>query len=310
MDLSIVIVNYNTRDQLRNALVSLYASQTTYRWEILVVDNASGDGSAEMVRETYPQVRLLPLAENLGFTGGNNTALRLLGFRDEPRKATLMPVAQDAEPGAAPPISGPPRYVLLLNPDTEVPPGALDHLIGWMDDRPDVGVVGPKLVLQSGSLDLACRRSFPTPEISFYRLFGLSKIFPKSRRFGKYNLTYLDPDEETEVDSVVGAFMFIRRAALEAAGILDEHFFMYGEDLDLCYRIKQLGWKIVYHPQVQVLHLKRESSRKSPQRTRQEFYRAMRIFYEKHYAQSTPLPLHWMVLGGIALRYRMVQLWS
>ena len=310
MDLSIIIVNYNTRDQLRNALRSLYASHTSYRWEVLVVDNGSGDGSVAMVRQEYPQVQVLALVDNLGFTGGNNTALRLLGFRDKPDDETLTPAEHDTKPGTATPSSETPRYVLLLNPDTEVPADVLDHLVSWMDDRPDVGVVGPKLFLQSGALDLACRRSFPTPEISFYRLFGLSKLFPKSRRFGRYNLTYLDPDEETEVDSVVGAFMFIRRAALEGAGILDEHFFMYGEDLDLCYRIKQLGWKIIYHPQVEVLHLKREASRKSPQRTRLEFYRAMRIFYEKHYAQSTPLPLHWVVLGGIALRYRMVQLLS
>jgi hypothetical protein len=156
-------------------------------------------------------------------------------------------------------------------------------------------------VRADGSLDLACRRSFPTPEVSFYRMVGLSRLFPRSRRFGRYNLTYLEPDQETEVDSVVGAFMMVRRAAIEDAGLLDERFFMYGEDLDWALRIKRAGWKIYYNPRVTVLHHKRASSTGN-QRAHFEFYRAMYLFYQKHYAADTPIWLHWLVVAGIALK--------
>jgi len=170
-----------------------------------------------------------------------------------------------------------------------------------MDADPRIGVAGPKLVLPDGSLDLACRRSFPTPEISAYRMLGLSKLFPHSRRFGRYNMTFLDPDIETEVDSVVGAFMLVRREAIERVGLFDETFWMYGEDLDWAYRIKQAGWKIMYHPSVTVTHVKRAASRQS-RRAQGEFYRAMLIFYRKHYRVTTPWWLHSLILAGLALR--------
>jgi GT2 family glycosyltransferase len=150
-----------------------------------------------------------------------------------------------------------------------------------MDADETIGAAGPKLVLLDGALDLACRRSFPTPEISFYRMAGLSKLFPRSKRFGRYNMTYLDPDTETEVDSVVGAFMLVRRTAIQRVGLFDETFFMYGEDLDWAYRIKQAGWKVMYNPRVTVTHVKRAASRQS-KRAQREFYRAMLIFYRKH----------------------------
>jgi len=165
-----------------------------------------------------------------------------------------------------------------------------------------VGIAGPKLMMADGRLDLACRRSFPTPEVSFYRLSGLSRLFPKSRRFGRYNLTYLDPDQVAEVDSVVGAFMMIRGETLEEVGDLDEGFFLYGEDLDFAYRAKKAGWKVYYNPQVTVLHYKRRSSSQNRKRAQHEFYRAMHLFYRKHYAKTTPLWLHWLVMAGILLR--------
>lgn len=281
LDLGIVIVSWNTRDLLRDCLRSVERSEgVTCR--VIVVDNASADGSAEMVRAGFPQVELIENSDNRGYPAANNQGLRRLGFeRGGPDDA--------------------PRYALALNPDTVLPPDALREMVAYMDADPRAGVAGPKLVLLDGSLDLACRRSFPTPEISFYRMIGLSRLFPRSRRFGRYNLTYLDPDIETEVDSVVGAFMMVRREAIQRAGLFDETFFMYGEDLDWAYRIKQAGWTVKYNPRVTVTHVKRAASRQS-RRAQQEFYRAMLIFYRKHYRPTTPWWLHSLVLTGLALK--------
>lgn len=282
LDLGIVIVNWNTRDLLRDCLRSVAASAgVTLR--VVVVDNASADGSAEMVRAEFPGVALIASPTNDGFPVANNKGLRLLGFERNG--------SDDA-----------PRYALVLNPDTVLPPSALREMVAYMDaGAASVGIAGPKLVLLDGSLDLACRRSFPTPEISFYRMVGLSKLFPRSRRFGRYNLTYLDPGVETEVDSVVGAFMMVRREAIQQAGLFDETFFMYGEDLDWAYRIKQAGWKVMYNPTVTVTHVKRAASRQS-RRAQNEFYRAMLIFYRKHYRSTTPWWLHSLILAGLVLK--------
>jgi GT2 family glycosyltransferase len=180
-------------------------------------------------------------------------------------------------------------------------PNTLADAITYLDENSVVGVLGPKLVLPNGELDLACRRSFPTPEISFYRMLGLSKLFPHSERFGRYNLTYLDPDEIAEVDSVVGAFMLVRTAAIQKVGLLDEQFWMYGEDLDWAKRIKDAGWKVVYNPRLLTLHVKRASSNQS-RKAQVEFYRAMLIFYYKHYRDATPSWLHWLIMLGIGIK--------
>jgi GT2 family glycosyltransferase len=174
-------------------------------------------------------------------------------------------------------------------------------MVRFMDQNPQYGVAGPKLVLADGSLDLACRRGFPTPEVSFYHMIKLARLFPGSRRFARYNMTFLDPDQPTPVDSVVGAFMMVRREAIEAVGLLDETFFMYGEDLDWAYRMRQAGWPAYYYPAVKVLHYKRAAARQSP-RARADFYRAMLIFYRKHYRADTPWWLHTLVLGGLILK--------
>jgi len=174
-----------------------------------------------------------------------------------------------------------------------------------MEAHPQAGAAGPRLVLPNGELDRACRRSFPTLQVSFYRLTGLSFLFPRSRRFGRYNMTYLDPSITTEVDSVVGAFMMVRSEAVRQVGLLDENFFMYGEDLDWAYRIKQAGWKIYYNAGVTVLHYKEASSKDDltiRPRTRYEFYRAMYLFFRKHYAAQTPFWARWLVLAAIVLR--------
>jgi N-acetylglucosaminyl-diphospho-decaprenol L-rhamnosyltransferase len=281
LDLSIVIVNWNTKDLLRGCLTSLYDSDGDFSFETVVVDNCSDDGSAAMVREEFPHVCLIESEINGGYAYANNHGLRCFQA----------------------------RYYLLLNPDTVVPRDALQRMLEFLDTHPEVGIAGPKLVMDDGELDMACRRSFPTPEISFYRLSGLSRLFPKSERFGRYNLTHLDPDQVAEVDSVVGAFMMVRREVVEEVGGLDEEYFMYAEDLDWAFRAKRAGWKVYYYPEVTVLHYKRQSSQQNKDRADYEFWRAMYIFYRKHYAQDTPFWLHYLVLGGLSVlgRGRMLR---
>jgi N-acetylglucosaminyl-diphospho-decaprenol L-rhamnosyltransferase len=284
IDLAIVILNWNTKDLLRKCLQTVFASEGDFAYQVVVVDNASSDGSVEMVRQEFPKAHVIASEINGGYSYGNNLGLRWLGYGDAGK------TRQDA-----------PRYAVLLNSDTEVPPTAFFTMVQFMDARPDVGIAGPKLILPDGSLDKACRRSFPTPLVAFYHFSGLAKAFPKSPRFARYNMTFVDPDQEIEVDSVVGAYMQLRREAINDVGLLDETFFMYGEDLDWAYRVKKAGWKVVYHPEVTVWHIKRASSRKS-QKAQFEFYRAMLIFYRKHYRATTPIWLHGLVLLGLALK--------
>ena len=283
-DIGIVIVNWNTCDFLGRCLETVFASQGDFTYRVLVVDNASEDGSVEMVKPAFPHAEVLVNAANIGYPRANNVGLRHLGFRG------VGDVAADA-----------PRYALLLNPDTELPPDAIYQMMRFMDLRPDTGAAGPKLILMDGSLDKACRRGFPTPMVSFYRYSGLMELFPRNRHFGRYNMTFADENEDLEVDSVMGAYMQVRKETIEKVGLLDETFFMYGEDLDWAYRIKQAGYKIWYHPQVVVHHVKRAASRQS-KRAQLEFWRSMLIFYRKHYRQSTILPVHLMVLTALLMK--------
>ncbi|MCB0170299.1 MAG: glycosyltransferase family 2 protein [Anaerolineae bacterium] len=290
MDLSIIIVNFNTCQLLRDCLTSIYASQGDFSFNVVVIDNCSTDDSAAMVEAEFPQTHLIVSQVNGGFAYANNLGLRWAGFADD----------GSPQPNA-------PRYALLLNPDTILPPTALIGMINFMDGCSAAGATGPKLVLPDGTLDLACRRAFPTPIVSFYRMIGLSKLFPRSRVFGRYNMTFASPDQLLEVDSVVGAFMMVRREAIAQAGLLDETYFMYGEDLDWAYQIKANHWKIFYNPAVTVIHVKRAASRHSS-KAQIEFYRAMDIFYRKFYAASTPFWLHFLVVSGINFRWRTTQL--
>ena len=191
-----------------------------------------------------------------------------------------------------------PRFALLLNPDTVLPPDALTDMLAFMAAHPRAGAAGPKLVRLDGSLDKACRRSFPTPVTSLYHLLKLDRLFPHSPRFARYDLSYLDPNFVTRVDGIVGAFMLVRAEAIIGAGLLDETFFMYGEDLDWAKRITDAGWEVWYNPQVTVLHVKEAASRHS-YRARVEFFRAMTLFYEKHYKATTPFYLDWAIRGGV-----------
>jgi len=278
-DLGIIILSWNTRELLRDCLRSVFASHGPLTYRVCVVDNASVDGSADMVRQEFPEALVIASPVNGGYAAGNNLGLRALGFGPGSIEA--------------------PRFALLLNPDTVVPPDALAQMTAYLEAHPTTGAAGPKLVLLNGELDLACRRSLAL-DAFIYRMLGLSTLFPRSRIFGKYNLTYLSPDVETEVGSVVGAFMLVRREAIAQAGLLDEGYFMYGEDLDWSFAIQRAGWDIRYNPAVTVLHVKRAASRQS-RKAQIAFHEAMLHFFRKHYAAQTPRLLGALVLSGIYL---------
>jgi GT2 family glycosyltransferase/lipopolysaccharide/colanic/teichoic acid biosynthesis glycosyltransferase len=272
MDVSVIIVNYNVRDFLHNALTSIARALQGIASEVFVVDNASDDGSNEMVKKTFPSVHLIPNTTNTGFAAANNQALRL---------------AQG-------------RYLVLINPDTVVQEDTFRSLISFLDSRQNVGLAGCKILNPDGTLQLACRRSFPSPWVAFTKVSGLSSLFPSSRWFAKYNLTYLDPDQMHEVDAVSGSFMMLRREVYEKIGGLDETFFMYGEDLDWCYRAQQAGWKVFYVPVTSIIHYKGESTRRSSIDELREFYRAMKLFVRKHHRGS--LLTGFFIEAGIQLR--------
>jgi GT2 family glycosyltransferase len=270
--LSVIIVNYNVRPFLESALVSVQKAMMGIEGEVIVVDNASDDGSAEMLRQRFPDVRLIVNERNLGFAAANNLALR------------------DS--------SG--NYVLLLNPDTLVQEDTLRVMADFLDNHPEVGLAGCKVLNSDGSFQLACRRSFPTPWVAFTKIAGLSSMFPRLPFFARYNLTYLDPESAYEVDAVSGSFMFVRRKAIETVGGLDEQFFMYGEDLDWCFRIKQEGWKIYYTPATQIIHYKGQSARRSDIDEVKLFYEAMHLFVKKHFKGGGLSPV--ILRAGIAVR--------
>jgi GT2 family glycosyltransferase len=307
--LAVVIVNYNTRDLLAQCLESLAANDCRCPPTVFVVDNRSTDDSAAMVRERFPDVRLIESDRNGGYGYANNLALRVLA--GQVRAGAYPAVLHGPPPGGQPPAEIPaagdaglpfPDYVLLLNPDTVLPPTAMQAMVDFLEDTPEAGVVGPRLEKPDGTLDLAARRSFPRPMNALFKLTGLSRLLPRHPAIAEYNLTHLSEYELTEVDSVNGAFMLVRGTALGQAGLFDERFFMYGEDLDLAYRIKARGWKVYYNPVVTVLHVKGASSRKQSTRSIREFYRAMHIFYSKHYARRYGMAVSALVRVGITLR--------
>lgn len=268
--LSVVILTHNVREVLRRCLESVFASEAPFAFEVIVVDSGD-DGSAALVRETYPAAVVVEAPENPGYAAANNLGLRR---------------ARGA-------------YCLLLNPDTVVPADAFALAVAALEADPGVGVLGAKLVLGNGGLDLACRRSFPTPKNALYHFLRLPRLFPRHPIFGAYNLTYLDPDDEYDVDSVAGAFLLVRRDVLDQVGLLDETYWMYGEDLDLCWRVRRAGWRTRYLPRVRVLHLKGQSSKARSLRCTYEFFRAMYVFYWKHYAPGASAIKNAVVTAGI-----------
>lgn len=282
--LAIVIAHYNTCQLLAACLDSIAANQVPWPLRVVVVDNASTDGVLAMLRDRYPWVEVIASHHNGGYAYANNLALRSL--------IAATPPEQDRDHS----------YYLLLNPDTVLAPDSLVRMVEFLEQHPPVGVAGPRLLLPDGQLDLACRRLFPTPRRAFFRLTGLSRLFPNHPALAEYNLTYLDAHQTTEVDSVVGAFMLVRLSAIDQAGLLDEGFFMYGEDLDWAYRIKEHGWRVFYAPVTTVIHHKGAASRQRSQRSIIEFYRAMSLFHQKHYAADLPRIANLAIRAGIKAR--------
>jgi len=271
MNLSIIIVSYNTCDLTLNAIRSVFASKTNYLFEVFVVDNASKDQTVNRIRNEFPSVKLISNTENVGFSRANNQAIR----------------------------QSQGDYVLLLNSDTVIETDTLDIVLNFMEENKKVGASGCKIVLPDGTLDKASRRGFPTPSASFYYVTGMNRLFPKNPRFNQYQLGHLDPDEVYPVDCLVGAFMVVRKEVIEQVGLLDEDYFMYGDDIDWCYRIKEAGWEIVYYPKTTIIHHKSASSRNKPAKIIYEFHRAMLLFYNKHYRKKYNLIVTLLVYLGI-----------
>lgn len=259
MKLSVVIVNYNVEYFLEQCLLSVRRAMQSVSGEVFVVDNNSIDGSVKMVRDKFPEVKLIVNKQNLGFSKANNQAMKL--------------------------ASG--EYILLLNPDTVVEDDTFGKVVSFMDLHPDAGGLGVKMVDGSGHFLPESKRGLPTPEAAFYKMFGISKLFPKSKRFSKYHLGYLDRDEIHQVEILAGAFMLMRKSVLNKIGLLDESFFMYGEDIDLSYRIIKAGYKNYYFPETRIIHYKGESTKKSSVNYVIVFYKAMVIFARKHFTQKS-----------------------
>jgi GT2 family glycosyltransferase len=256
LDISIVIVNYNVKYFLDQVLTSVRQASSNLDVEVFVVDNNSVDGSCEMVLEKYPEVNLIASEINLGFSKGNNLAIKQ--------------------------CKG--RYVLLLNPDTIIEEDTLDKVVGFMNKHPEAGSLGVRMIDGKGEFLPESKRGLPTPSVALYKLLGLSKMFPRSKRFGRYHQGFLDEHGVHEIDVVSGAFMLIRKEVLDEVGLLDETFFMYGEDIDLSYRIKKAGHKNYYFPETSIIHFKGESTKKKSANYVKVFYGAMLIFVKKHYS--------------------------
>jgi GT2 family glycosyltransferase len=255
-DLSVVIVNYNVVNFLEQCLNSVLAASQNLRIEIFVVDNNSVDGSVALVREKFPTVKVIANTENIGFSKANNQAI----------------------------LQSNSRYVLLLNPDTVVEQDTFDKCIAYMDTHPKTGGLGVRMLDGKGRFLPESKRGLPTPAVSFYKIFGLSKLFPKSKKFGTYHLGFLDEHQIHEIDVLSGAFMLMRAETLDQVGLLDEAFFMYGEDIDLSYRIQQGGYSNVYFPETKIIHYKGESTKKGSLNYVFVFYNAMVIFAKKHFS--------------------------
>jgi len=274
MDVSVIIVSYNVRCFLYQCLASLYRSRCSLSWEIIVVDNASSDGSVEMLRRYFPSVRLVANHENVGFARAVNQAIELAGG----------------------------KYLLLLNPDTIVPEEVFQHCFEFMEAHPEAGGMGVKMIDGSGRYAPESKRGFPTPLVAFFKLFGLHRLFPKSAFFNRYYLGHLPNDAVQEVDVLSGAFMWLRRKALDEVGLLDNRFFMYGEDIDLSYRLTRAGYRLYYYPHCTIVHFKGESTSLYDWKYVRQFYRAMSQFVSKHYRGRTAWAYLVLLRMGLWLR--------
>ncbi len=273
MDLSIIVLNWNTADETRACLESIFGQAHEHAIEVIVADNASSDNSREVVTAEFPRATLMAHSTNLGFCAGNNRAI--------------------------PATAG--RYILFLNSDTVVANGALDRLIDFADANMDAGIIGPKLLNLDGSLQYSCRR-FPNLGAGFFRNTPLGRLLPKNRFTSDYLMSDWDHASVRDVDWVSGAALMIRRDALEKLQGFDEEFYMYCEDVDLCYRAHQEGWRVVYFPDAVIYHIIGRASNKVPTRMTYLFHRSMYRFYRKHYAATTPLYVKPIIVPGLALR--------
>lgn len=274
MKLSVVIVNYNVKYFLEQCLHAALKAAELVDSEIFVVDNDSVDGSCQMVEEKFPEVKLISNRENLGFSKANNQAIRI--------------------------ASG--EYILLLNPDTVVEEDCFLKIVGFMDRTPDAGGLGVKMIDGKGRFLPESKRGLPTPEVAFWKMFGFSKLFPHSRYFSRYHLGYLSNDEIHEVEVLAGAFMLLRTEVLNKIGLLDEDYFMYGEDIDLSYRIMLGGYKNYYFPETTIIHYKGESTKKGSINYVKVFYNAMIIFAGKHFSKGNAR--RYAILINLAIYFR------
>jgi hypothetical protein len=281
--LSIGIVTFQTREFLRECLISIHQFNISKgECEIIVVDNASTDGTVEMIKGGFPQVCVIENLKNRGFSASMNQALRIAHG----------------------------RFLLLLNPDTLVFPDSLDQLIHFMEQHPEVGICGPKVLNPDGTLQKPCRRgeSRPWAVISYFT--GLSRLFPKSKFFGEYLLSYLDEDETHEVAGVSGSCMLIRREVIDQIGLLDERFFAYQEDADYCFRARQAGWKVFYVPTAKIIHYGGVGgSHVQPYRSIIEWHRSYWLYYRKNLAGDYFFLFNWFyyLLMGVKLILALVQ---
>lgn len=271
---SVVTVNWKTPRLLARCLDSIARDRGSDQFEIWVVDNASGDESLQILAESYPHVKVIANSKNLGFSVACNQAIaRTTG-----------------------------DYILLLNPDAVIQDDAISTLADFLDKNQRAGAVGPKVLNPDGTLQLACRRSFPSPVASFFRITYLSRLFPKSKLFSSYNLTHADPDKHLEVDALSGSCMMVRRQAVDAIGLLDEDIFMFGEDIDWCWRIKQAGFSVDYVPESIVYHIHGASSRLRPVGATIDLHKGMFVFYRKHLAQRYWAPFNALIYSAILAR--------
>ena len=274
LDLSIVIVNYNVEYFLEQCLNSVIQATQQLKTEIIVVDNNSSDGSIEMLKLKFQGVQLIENKENVGFSRANNQGIKISRG----------------------------KYLLLLNPDTVIEEQTLTKIVSRMDKDDTIGGLGVRMVDGKGNFLPESKRGLPTPIVAFYKIFGLSSIFKKSKRFGRYHLSYLDEFEENEIEILSGAFMCMRKKVLDEIGLLDEDFFMYGEDIDLSYRIIKAGYKNLYFPDTTIIHYKGESTKKSSVNYVFVFYRAMIIFAKKHFRSDNVFLFSLAINSAIYLR--------
>lgn len=274
MKLSIILVNWKTRDITRDALVSIYKETKGIDFEIIVIDNNSQDGSVEMIKQDFPQAILVENKDNLGFGKANNQALKI--------------------------AKG--DYLMFLNTDILVLDGAINKLVEYLDKNSDVIMVGPRLLNKDLTFQHACRRSLPNPTNSFFHLFGLAKIFKNSKVINSYKKYNIDPEITGPTEALSGAAMMFRRQVYIEVGGFDEMFFMYGEDLDFCKRIIDRGWQTVYVSYAKIIHFGGQSSGQRKVKSLINFYQAMWIYYRKHYFKKSRLLVSLVVWCAIKIR--------